>query len=91
MARPPGSGRRIELDGGFNPQPKLLPDAIHARLDLGAHLNPARPAPAVAFLRQLGGSIDPDLAAKRVRVRRVIELVDRALGQLDVMGPVDIA
>src|SRR5262245_35737550 len=67
----------------------LAPAAVDAGLDVGRHLDLFRPRPRV-LLRQLMGGVDPELAAVELPPRRVVEMVERALGDEDVALRIDV-
>ena len=69
--------------GSVERDPVLRPAAVDESLHLGGHLDLGRPL-ARALVGALVGGVDPDLAAEELARRRVVEMVERALGEQDV-------
>src|SRR5712691_4737088 len=75
--------RRTEIDA------ILGPTRVDERLDLVAHPDLLGPF-ASALLWQLRGRVDAELAADELALGRVVEVVERALGEHDVALRIDV-
>src|SRR6478752_6521368 len=67
----------------FGPDAVFLPAAVDQRTDFFAHLDLLRPRPR-ALVGALRRRVDAELSAEELVCRRVVEVVERALGDQDV-------
>ncbi len=72
-------GSRRSLRRGTVSEPVLGPAPVDELAHLGAHLDLRRPLPR-PLERALRGGVDPDLAADELERRRMVEVVERPLG-----------
>src|SRR2546423_15193914 len=75
--------RSVELD------PVLAPAAVDERAHLVRHPDLLRPRPG-ALRRALRRRVDPELATLELEGRRVVEVIERSLGDEDVALRVDV-
>src|SRR5919199_3439563 len=75
--------RSLEIDS------ELGPALVDTPLDLVAHADLVGPRPR-PLRRPLRGRVDPELAPDELPRRRVVEVVERPLGELEVAGGVDV-
>src|SRR5215471_20309365 len=66
-------------------EPVLAPSCTYPGRDVGRHDRLGRPAAVVALGGRLAGRVDARLATPELLVRRVVEVVDRALGEEQVV------